>query len=484
MKKKRYTLVIAVIMLYTITACDVLNQNPQSDITSVNFWKTPADAESGLIAVYNQFQGSTYNSFLLGEVRSDNLEIPPKWGYEMINPDNQNLNNNIIDANSGFCNWNPYYNVVTRANEVIYYTNTISFGNSSDKDRIIGEALTLRAMAYFTLVKNWGAVPLFTEPFFSQSEAMYVERSEPQKVYEQIVADLNMAEQLLPGTRSDLRLRVTKATAQVVLCDVLLTRSYTSFANASDVSTVITKADAILANSNYALLSGNQYNNLFRAKKTNESILEVWFDYTQGSTQSFCNYFLPRAYNKSRPYGGDVMMLPSRNLDAEFKKEAGDLRYGTTITVLSKDEEKYYDTNVVGMTYGNKYLGTVTIQGTQRYSDNNIIVYRLADVKLMKAEALIKTNDIPSAMTIVNEIRNRAGLGTISASSQNDALDKLLNERRKEFAFEGKRWYDLLRTNKILEFKTEPEFVKNRTLLAVPQAEIDKNPKLTQNPTF
>jgi hypothetical protein len=339
-------------------------------------------------------------------------------------------------------------------------------------------------MAYFTLVKNWGAVPLFTEPFFSQSEAMYVERSEPQKVYEQIVADLNMAEQLLPGTRSDLRLRVTKATAQVVLCDVLLTRSYTSFANASDVSTVITKADAILANSNYALLSGNQYNNLFRAKKTNESILEVWFDYTQGSTQSFCNYFLPRAYNKSRPYGGDVMMLPSRNLDAEFKKEAGDLRYGTTITVLSKDEEKYYDTNVVGMTYGNKYLGTVTIQGTQRYSDNNIIVYRLADVKLMKAEALIKTNDIPSAMTIVNEIRNRAGLGTISASSQNDALDKLLNERRKEFAFEGKRWYDLLRTNKILEFKTEPEFVKNRTLLAVPQAEIDKNPKLTQNPTF
>jgi starch-binding outer membrane protein, SusD/RagB family len=177
-------------------------------------------------------------------------------------------------------------------------------------------------------------------------------------------------------------------------------------------------------------------------------------------------------------------MLPSRALDAEFKKELGDLRYATTITVLSKDEEKYYDANVVGMTYGNKYLGTVTIQGTQRYSDNNIIVYRLADVKLMKAEALIKTNDVPSAMTIVNEIRSRAGLSAISASSQNDALNKLLNERRKEFAFEGKRWYDLLRTNKILEFKTEPEFVKNRTLLAVPQAEIDKNPKLTQNSTF
>lgn len=484
MKPKKYNLIIAVIILFVVSACDVLNQNPLSDITSVNFWKTPADAESGLIAVYNQFQASAYNSFRIGEVRSDNLETPPKWGYEMIDPDNLNINNNIIDANNGICSWNSYYNIVTRANEVIYYSKTISFVNSSDQDRIIGEALTLRAIAYFTIVRNWGAAPLFTEPFFAQSEAMYVERSEPQKIYEQIVADLNQAEQLLPNTRSDLRLRITKATAQTVLCDVLLTRSYTSFGNTADANIVITKADAILASSNYSLLPGNQYGNLFRTKKTNESILEVWFDYTQGSTQNFCNYFLPRAYNKSRPYGGETIMLPSRALDAEFKKEPGDLRYATTITILSKDEEKYYDANVVGMTYGNKYLGTVTIQGTQRYSDNNIIVYRLADVKLMKAEALIKANEIPSAMTIVNEIRNRAGLNSISASSQNDALDKLLAERRKEFAFEGKRWYDLLRTNKILEFKTEPEFVKNRTLLAVPQSEIDKNPKLTQNPTY
>ena len=484
MRPKKYTLIIAVIILCVVSACDVLNQNPLSDITSANFWKTPADAENGLIAVYNQFQASTYNSFRLGEVRSDNLETPPKWGFEMVDPDNQNFNNNIIDATSGFCDWTPYYNVVTRANEVIYYSKTISFPTSSDQDRILGEALTLRAMAYFTLVKNWGAVPLFTEPFLKQSEAMYMERTEPQKVYEQIVVDLNQAEQLLPVTRSDLRLRITKATAQAVLCDVLLTRSYTSFANSSDATTVIAKADAIIGNSSYSLLNGSQYSNLFRTKKTNESIFEVWFDYTQGSTQSFCNYFLPRAYNKSRPYGGETIMLPSRALDAEFKKEPGDLRYASTITVLSKDEEKYYDTNVVGMTYGNKYLGTVASIGVQRYSDNNIIIYRLADVKLMKAEALIKTNDVPSAMTIVNEIRNRAGLDAISASSQNDALDKLLNERRKEFAFEGKRWYDLLRTNKILEFKTEPTFVKNRTLLAVPQFEIDKNPKLTQNSTY
>ncbi len=483
MKPTLYIL-IGVMMLSLFTACNVLDQNPSSDITSANFWKTPADAESGLIAVYNQFQACTYNSFRLGEVRADNLESPPKWGYEMIDPENDNLNNNIMDPTSGLCSWTPYFNVISRANEVVYYTNNIVFTVSSEKDRIVGEALTLRAMAYFILVKNWGAVPLFTEPFIGYSDKMYLERSEPSKIYDQIVADLTQAEQLLPATRSDIRLRITKATAQTALCDVLLTRSYTSFANNSDVANAIAKADAVISNSSYSLLSGTQYSNLFRTRKTNESILEVWFDYTQSSTQNFCNYFLPRAYNKSRPYGGEIIMMPSRSLVAEFNKEPNDLRFQTTITVLSKDEEKYYDSNVVGMTYGNKYLGTVTSAGIQRYSDNNIFIYRLADVKLMKAEALIKANDVSSAMTIVNEIRNRAGLDAISASSQNDALNKLLNERRKEFAYEGKRWYDILRTNKILEFKTEPTFVKNRTLLAVPQSEIDKNPKLTQNPTY
>lgn len=484
MKQNRFALIFLGIILCVCSACDVLDQYPQSDITSANFWKTPADAESGLIAVYNRFQATAYRSFELGEGRSDNVDIPPKWGYEMVLPELREFNNNIYDANSGFCVWNVYYNVVTRANEVIYYTQTIPFSVSTEKDRIIGEALTLRAMAYFTMVKNWGGVPLVTEPFFGHSDAMYMERSEPKKIYEQIIADLNQAEQLLPATRSDVRLRITKATAQAVLCDVLLTRSYTSLADPSDATTAITKADAILANTNYSLLTGVQYSSLFRTKKTTESILEVWFDYSQGSTQGFCNYFLPRAYNKSRTFGGETMMLPSIALDNEFKKEPADLRYPVTITKLSKDDEKYYDANVVGMTYGNKYLGTITIMGSQRYSDNNIFVYRLADVKLMKAEALIKTSNVSSAMTIVNEIRNRAGLTPISASSSNDALDKLLNERRKEFAFEGKRWYDLLRTGKILEFKTNPEFIKDRILLAVPQAEIDKNPKLTQNPTF
>lgn len=476
-----------ILLSLLVASCDVLDQVPESDITSTNFWQTPKDAESGLVAVYNLYRGNIFLTFQLGEIRSDNLETPPKWGYEFVNPQSMEFNYNIVDANSGFANWNGYYNAIARANEVIYYTsNKIPFSVESDKLRIIGEALFLRASSYFNLAKNWGDVPLITEPFFSQGPDMYVARTPVNKVYEQIVADLVLAEQYLPTTRTDgMRIRATKAAAQALYCDVLLTRGYTSFAASDDFTNVITMADKVLVNTNYRLLIGANYSDIFRLGNTNESIFEIWSDYEQSATQGYCNYFLPRAYDHSRPYGGECIMVPSHSLDNAYKGEPDDLRYGTTIAFLTGSEAAYYDKNNENIPYGNKYLGTVTNPGIQRYSDDNVIIYRLPDVILSKAEALIKTGKASEGMDLVNDIRERAGLGEKTASSDSEALDILLAERRKEFAFEGKRWYDLVRTNKVDEFKTEPEFVKGRLLVPVPQTEIDKNPLLLpQNPTY
>lgn len=482
MRRLNFNFLLIICIVCFSTSCDVIEQTPESDITPANFWKTPKDAEAGLIAVYNLYMNSAQNAFELGEVRSDNVEVPPKWGYEMV-AGYQDLNNNIFGPTDGFCNWVPFYNVITRANEVLFYTEKIEFKDNVDKSRILGEAYFIRANSYFILAKNWGAVPLIIEPFFSQGENMYVERTSVDKIYDQILNDLTLAEGLLPITRSDLRVRATKAAAQALFCDVLLTRGYSMFAQTTDFSTAITKADAVLANTNYSLASGAKYADIFRKGNSTESILEISFDYKNSQTQGLCNFFLPRAYTKKRPYGGQIIMMPSHSLVNSF--EPGDLRSTTTFTVLSKDEEIYYDKEVKGMTYGNKYLGTVTEIGVMRYSDNHIIIYRLPDVMLMKAEALIKINKISEAVNIVNQIRSRAGLPSKTTSTAAEALDLVLDERKKELAFEGKRWYDLLRTGKVSTFRTEPEFIKGRFLLAVPQVEIDRNPKLLpQNPTF
>lgn len=483
MKAFKFKYILSIVIAFLTASCsEVLDQVPESDITQTNFWKTPQDAESGLIAVNNLFMITMYPIFQMGEIRSDNVEMPPKWGYEMIDPGSLEYNNNIFLANS--TSWTSFYNTITRANEVLYFTDKIDFKtNTSDKNRILGEAYFYRALSYFILAKNWGAVPLIIEPFFTEGENMYVERTPVDQIYNQILKDLELSEQLLPITRSDLRIRPVKAAVQALYCDVLLTRGYSSFAQSSDFSAAITKADAVLTNSNYSLESGASYADIFRKGNSKESIFEIWFDYKNSATNGLCGFFLPRAYNKTRDYGGNATMLPSHSLVKSF--EPGDLRASATYTVLAKEEEKYYDANVVGMTYGNKYLGTVISVGGTRYSDNHYIIYRLPDVMLMKAEALIKTNKIPEATIIVNQIRSRAGLSAKTASNANEALALVLDERKKELAFEGKRWYDLLRTGKVYEFRTEPEFYKGRFLLPVPQTEIDRNPKLLpQNPTY
>jgi starch-binding outer membrane protein, SusD/RagB family len=481
---KAFKLIPILFLILFATSCErILDQKPLSDITQANFWNNPKDAEAGLVAVYNLYMNTAFTSFQLGEVRSDNLEMPIKWGYEMVNPASTDFNNNVLAPVDGVASWVSFFNVVARANEVLFFTDKISFTDQADKNRILGEAYYLRAQSYFTMVKNWGAVPLIIVPFASQGEEMYVERTPANLIYEQIVKDLEMAESLLPVTRAEQRVRVTKGAAQALFCDVLLTRGYSSFAQTTDFSNANVKADAVLANANYKLVSGASYASIFRGGNSTESIFEISFNFNNSATQNFVNFFLPRAYNKFRPYGGETIMLPSHSLVNAF--EPGDLRAATTYTVLKVEDEPYYDANVKGITYGNKYLGTVTNQGVQRYSDDNIIVYRLADVMLMKAEALVQAGNLAGAVAMVTQIRARAGLTPKAAGTKEAALALVLDERKKELAFEGKRWYDLLRTGKVAEFRTESTFVKNRFLLPVPQAEVDRNAKLLpQNPSY
>ncbi|MCE6989705.1 RagB/SusD family nutrient uptake outer membrane protein [Dyadobacter sp. CY323] len=481
---KAFKLTPILVLFLLATSCErILDQKPLSDITQANFWNTPKDAEAGLIAVYNLHMNTAYTAFQLGEIRSDNLEMPTKWGYEMVNPQSADLNNNILSPVDGIASWVSFFNVVSRANEVLFFTEKINFADQVDKNRVLGEAYFLRAHSYFTMAKNWGAVPLITLPFASQGEDMYVERTPVNLIYDQIIKDLEQAETLLPVTRTDQRVRATKGAAQALFCDVLLTRGYSTFAKTDDFAKAIEKANLVIANTNYKLVSGAAYASIFRDGNSSESIFELAFNFNNLATHALSNFFLPRAYNKFRPYGGETLMLPSHSLVNAF--EAGDLRAPTTFTVLRAEDEQYYDANVKGMTYGNKYLGTVTNVGVQRYSDDNYIIYRLPDVMLMKAEALVQTGNLPDAVAIVTQIRARAGLAAKAAATKDAALALVLDERKKELAFEGKRWYDLMRTNKVSTFRTETSFIQNRFLLPVPQAEVDRNAKLLpQNPTY
>ncbi len=138
-----------------------------------------------------------------------------------------------------------------------------------------------------------------------------------------------------------------------------------------------------------------------------------------------------------------------------------------------------------------KFLVSKSVSPEYNTNPEDFVVYRYADVLLMKAEALNESGSTQDAVVPLNIVRSRAGLGAISASvSQDELREKIIHERRIEFAFEGHRWFDLIRLNNgdyavnFLKSIGKSNVTKDRLLFPIPQTEIDSNPLMTQNPGY
>jgi hypothetical protein len=470
------------LLLLIFSSCEkVIDQIPVSDVTRDNFWQTQSDAEAGLTAVYNQLQAISSTSLYQLSLRADEAITPDYYGWNIQNPSIHDFQNNIVAPTDGFANWAAFYNGIARANNVLTYVPEMDF-TQSDKDRIVGEVYFLRAYFYFILTLNWGDVPLVTAPYTTVSDDMKVPRNPREEVYAQIIDDLNNADMLLPVQQPNAQknlIRANKMSAEALLCNVYLTRGYQSFGSTDDFQKAADFANTIINSGYYQLESGNNYRNIFSKSGSKEVIMEVKYDYTISETNGLCLMFLPRSYSENRGWGGDANVLPTKLITDEH--ETGDLRTDVNFQTVP-DPAVNYDHELAGMPYVAKYPGTVVQEGVIRYGDSPWILFRLSDVILMRAEALVKMDHAGDAADLVNVIRNRAGLPNTTASSNEDVADAIQQERLYELCFEGKRWYDLIRTGLINEVK--PDFI-GKILLPVPQSDIDRNPNLLpQNPGY
>ena len=178
--------------------------------------------------------------------------------------------------------------------------------------------------------------------------------------------------------------------------------------------------------------------------------------------------------------------IPSNDLVKAFDDEGDEVRKNASIIFLDVTG-KWSDTHWPQNSYpfGNKYRKFLSP------SDQNYIFLRLADIILLKAEALNETGDVAGAAALVNQIRTRAKLTATPASTQAAMKLAIEKERRLELAFEGHRWYDLKRTGRAIEVINAAKGVDgaslgynltpSKLLWPIPQVELDKNSKLTQN---
>ena len=432
------------------TSCDkILDQQPQNSLDSAQVFTDLAGANAALTGVYGGLTTSNYYGLrypVFADLLADNLaHIGTFPSFAEIK--NRNIQTNNVEVTNM---WAAIYTTINRANNVIEYTPGIGSISDADKKRLIAEAKFLRALSYFDLVRYWGDVPLVLVATKKADASLNVARTPANAVYDQVKKDFDDAEADLPeGTAS----RANKSAARALKARLALYRGQYTEAAAL--------ADQVIANTKFTLLP--VYRDNFDVKNSTEAIFEINFDNITSSQFAFFNFPGSR--------GGRNEVSPTgTTLPAAY--ETGDRRKAASIS----DGTFTVNNQTIPANVGVKY----TKAGT---GEDNFRVIRLAEVILISAEAKARIGtDLPGALVLVNRIRTRAGLTPSTALTQAALLTAIEQERRVELAFEGHRWFDLVRTGRAQTALgiTDPR----KLLLPIPFREITNNPNLTQNPGY
>lgn len=441
-----------------IFSCNVLDQEPELQISDEKAITNLSGARSALFGAYNQLQG-VYQGRLqrVSDVSGDVSQSIGTWDFyrEMDTYSVSADNTELLDL------WTFLYRTVNQTNNLISEIPKIQ-ATEAQKDNILGEAYFLRGLSFFDAARVWGGVPgVFGElgvplpltPSRGLDESSFPSRSTLQQTYAQVKSDLDEALKLLPenqANNADTRGRATKSAARALLSRLHLYLGQWAEAEA--------RATEVINNSKFSLIA---YTSIFSSDNSNESIFEVQFNNADQGGLRF--WYAPGAL------GGRGELAANAEFYASFSNT--DVRK----TLFGRD-------NVVGVWYPSKYIRAGNI--------DNAHVLRIAEMYLIRAEARVRKSspDLAGAKADLDLVRKRAGLNEYT--SDIPIMQAIERERRWEFYAEGHILFDLVRTGRALTVlkninrKNGPPVSlpnANRQVMPIPRREIDANPNLVQN---
>ena len=470
---KIYTLIIG---LFLFTSCEkLLEVDTVSDITNDDYWKSQGDMESYLLGIYNQFRSLNNNTNYF-EDRGDSF-IPGMEG----GPSNA-WNQNLTSQNAP--NWGSFYGVIQHCNLMLKYSEQIDFRIAADKSRILAETHFIRAHTYFSLLRIWGDVPLELEPTESDSKVQ-LPRSSKADVMTQILSDINSAIELFPEDGFKNKSKVSKLAANALKADVLLWKAKVLGGTDADLEEAIDAADAASVGTSLEEDFEKLYDN--ESKNGKEVIFSIYF-HRDEKGDHYSSQLKPRdvfvqdalnvndiAFARS---GARSQYAPSPKLQSAFNEYSSDIRRSKSIIAATAPGN-----TIIGW-FDNKMRGSVN--AGNRYYDSDIIVYRLAEMILFKAEALAALNRTGEAVNELNKIRDRAKIGDYAGAMDKESVERaILRERFREFYLELKRWPDLLRFHfgGTIDVYNEVPNLNGTTVplySPIPQIQIDRNPSSEQ----
>lgn len=465
-------LAVALPLLWGTVSCDDwFSLRPDTAMVAQDFWQDKKDVESALGACYRSMLEGGFAERLLvwGEVRADNL-IPNS--ADQNTSDLMNLN---IKASNGYTSWGDFYRTINHCNALIQNAPGVREKDpdfsEADLAAALAEAKAVRAFCYFTLVRTFRDVPYITEPYLDDTRDYRTPQTDGDEILRMLIEDLKTVEggalavfeENIPFTKT----RVTQKVLWTLMADIYLWLN--------DYENCVAYCDKVLGTSSNPLAlvkQNNFFNYVFNTGYSNETIWELPFD--SNTPNDAVNNF----------YGGSTNSTPRvRTTSALFEGASG--VFDGTDTDWRRIG--YISRNNNGL-FVYKYVAyrNVQVKSPVNASDYSIgdsrqrhwVLYRLPDVCLMKAEALAwqgGVENLEEAVRLVNETYSRANPAplTLDNVTQDAVKDLVLLERQREFLYEGKRYFDLMRrlrrTGDVVEIRNS--FLEKRfTAMSIQQS--------------
>lgn len=504
--KNRFKLLIGAVILLSATSCS-LDYDPISDYTERNFgqtstndsikYKTRAEMYSQYQALYQKLQDQEHwylDLIMMCETRSDN-SYGGSTGSQVVP-----IETNSIDGGNSVLarDWDRYLADVAQANTVIENIDKVPDVTLTDSERKQwkAEAKIFRTLVWFDMIRIWGNIPVVTKEGkditaenIEEVYPLYYPKQTPQdEAYAQIIKDLTEAIVDAPVNAPGDKTKLSKSVARALLAKVYAEKPARDYAKVLQYCNDVI-ADGFTLNPSYSdIYAMNAAGTDLKNRSTVESILEVNF-FTGGGnwvTWMFGKDLLDPEAN----FSWAKWVTPTRDLIAAFDAENDQIRKNESIVYYATSWSNYYPSNNYPFMY------------KMRSAAHSIIKMRFADILLLKAEALANldgTANLDAAEAIVNQIRARVSLSPLPASakaSKESLLNAILKERRLELAFEGQRWFDLVRYEKVEEVMNSLNsrdsgrlplrraFTETSYLFPIPSTAIDLNTNLVQNPGY
>jgi hypothetical protein len=490
-------------ILISLTSCS-LNEEPISNIAlgqgadTANAIKYPTrdQMKAQYDGIYNVLKGNNglenwnLDYLVMTETHADNAyRGATDAELTQMEQEKQNGINKNIERD-----WNGYFEIIHAANRVICNIDLTPDPalTAAERKQWKAEALILRSMMMFDMVRLWGGIPLIlTEPPAINAENIeevyplyYPPRNTVDEVYAQIIADLNTA--LEPGgappINTSSKFVFSQTVANALLAKVYAEQPVRDYAKTVEYCQKV-EADVALYPSYSELFAVNDAKTDAKIRNSSESIFEIPF--SDGGNWNTWMFGVDQT-DPNSVYDWAKWLTPSRDLVDAFNKAGDNIRKRTTIITASVSWSNHYPSDAY--LFMHKFPSKF----------NSIIKIRLADILLLKAEAYASLGNLAEAANAVNKVRARVSLpplGSSVTSSASAMADAVLNERRLELAFEGQRWFDLARAGKIFDVlntlnSRDPgrlpmdPVTENTVLMPLPQSQIEKNPNMIQNPGY